>query len=226
MNKTKLNLRNVAMIFACLAVTAVFISCSKDNSGTLNKLGGSQSAIGQVGTTFNIPASIPGVGPISAEVTELNDGVSTIVLSTTVTNTEYRAMLNRAQEVKSISPEVVIEVNYRMTSDGIQEVRPGGNHTLNIVKYNAKVGDVYTLATRSSSDVSLRREVTKVSNDNDYAWNGMNIKTIQTVETGREIPGLGSITYVTNHKFGIVGVKFSLEDGTALSFPIIGSVTN
>jgi hypothetical protein len=39
------------------------------------------------------------------------------------------------------------------------------------------------------------------------------IKTID-VEQDSRIPGVSKLIYFTNHKFGIVGVRAKLEDGT------------
>lgn len=104
---------------------------------------------------------------------------------------------------------VCFERNFRITPEGIESVYPEGNLTL--VKYDAKVGDVYSLKRGSKT---IRREVTSVSSDDDYYWAGMYIKTIKVKETGRGIPGVSSIEFAFNHRFGIVGIKVLFEDGT------------
>jgi len=208
------------MIVACLAVAAVFISCEKVKVNTLD---GDQSPIGQVGTTFSLLGNVSDVSNASAQVVSLDDGVSTISLSANITNPDYLSMLSSLSSKVDISGTTVkIDRQYRFTDAGIQSVYPNGE-VLNVIKYNAKVGDVYTIKRGAHT---IHREVTVVSNKDEYSWNGLLIKTIHVKETGRGVPGLDYVEYVTNHKFGLVALKIFFEDGTSLNIYGKSSVTN
>jgi hypothetical protein len=62
----------------------------------------------------------------------------------------------------------------------------------------------------------------------DYPYGFMLIKVIQVEETPNYLKttGISKITYVANHKFGLVGVKFTLDDGSNVTFPIYNSAEN
>jgi hypothetical protein len=53
----------------------------------------------------------------------------------------------------------------------------------------------------------------------------MLIKTIHVRETSGT-PGLDYVDYVTNHKFGLVAIKFGFEDGTTRTVFIDSGATN
>lgn len=116
---------------------------------------------------------------------------------------------------------VSLERNYRITSEGIESVYPEGHLTL--VKYDAKVGDVYSLRRGS---VTIRREVTSVSSNDDYYWAGRFIKTIKVKETGRGIPGVSCLEFVFNRQFGIVGFNVLYEDGNFKEVEIVSGNYN
>jgi len=208
----------VKMTVACLTVAVMLISCGKD--GSSGSLGGKQSPIGKVGNTFTITSKTPGVSGISAKVVDLDNGVSTVAVSVNITNSTYLTALAMSPDIEVSGNKMTINPRGHVTSNGIQEVLPDGT-TLTLVKANAKVGDVYT-----NSNSSLRREVTKVSKENDYTWNGMQVKTIHIKETGRGIPGLDYIEFLYNEELGLVGCKFFLEDGTVMDYPIASQATN
>ena len=225
----KLIWRSVAkMIVACLTVAAVFISCEKDESS--GSIGGSQSPIGQVGNSFRVLGTIPGVNvsSIVAMVATLDDGISTISASASITNTSYLSMIQNAFDTGILTggqisgTRISGDLKYRFTENGIQSVLPDGK-LLTVIKYNAKVGDVYSLKVGANT---IRREVTAVSNENDFSWDGMKIKTITVKETGRGIPGVDYLEYRCNHKFGIVAGTVYFEDGTFVSSTGKSSATN
>ena len=213
-----MNMRNLCTIFL-MGLLILGAACKKSSDG-YEPLGGSQSAIGEVGNSFSI-GSISGVNNVSANVTELSNGVSTIAYSATVTNPSYLEMIKSMDDVTVSGNSIQREREYRITTEGIESVYPEGNLTL--VKYDTKVGDVYSLDRGSKT---IRREVTSVSHDDDYYWGGMYIKTIHVKETGRGIPGVSNIEFVFNHKFGIVGLKISFEDGTSKEIGIFSNSNN
>ena len=220
--------RNVAkMTVACLVVAAVFISCEKDKSSG-GSIGGSQSPIGEEGNTFSLIGSISGVSNVLARIVDLDDGVSTISASVNISNSTYLDLIKDAFNSGIFTggdvsgTKVSGELRFRITDAGIQSVLPDGK-LLTVIKYNAKKGDVYTVKQGSRT---IRREVTNVSDENDFPWGGMNIKTITAKETGRGTPGIDYMEYRCNHRFGLVAVKLFFEDGTSLSIPLSSGATN
>jgi len=79
-----------------------------------------------------------------------------------------------------------------------------------IVKYNANVGDKYEFT--SSNGMKITRTVTYKSTTDDYQVGFWYLKVIKVEET-REDPLMEKITYITNHKFGLVGVLLEPKAG-------------
>jgi hypothetical protein len=55
------------------------------------------------------------------------------------------------------------------------------------------------------------------------------IKTIQVEDNPiylKSTAGVSKVTYVANHKFGLVGVKLAFDDGTTTTFPVYSSTEN
>lgn len=171
-------------------------------------VGGSQSPIGEVGNTFSI-STIPGLSGVSAEVTALKDGKSTVTYNAEISDQTLLNMIKSMDGISVSGNTVQRESTYRITSEGMESVYPEG--TLTLVKYDARVGDVYSL---KRGAVTMKREVTAVSSDDDFFWGGMMIKTIDVKETGRNIPGVSNILFRFNHKFGLVNIVVYFEDGT------------
>ena len=209
--------KQIAILLSGLLL--LMVSCKKSSDG-YEPLGGSQSAIGEVGNSFSI-GTISGVASVSANVTNLSNGESTVAYTANITNSSYLDMIKSMDDVSVTGSSVQRESTYRITTEGIESIYPEGNLTL--VKYDAKVGDVYSLKRGSKT---IRREVTLVSSDDDYYWAGMYIKTIKVKETGRGIPGVTNIEFVFNHRFGIVGIKVLFEDGTSKEIGIVSGNYN
>ena len=190
----------------CLLCT----SCEKYlNPG--QSLGGTQSAIGEAGNTFSM-SSVEGISNQSAVISELNDGISTIVYSCQV---DDPLLLDMARAVTGTSVSGKIATGggkAKVTDKGIMNVYDEGN--LVLVYYDAKVGDEYSLKRGSRT---ITRSVTAKSDTDDYSWGWLLIKTITIEETGRGIPGVSKIVYQTNHKFGLVAIKVFFEDGSSKS---------
>jgi hypothetical protein len=205
----------LTLIFLGLLVAGT--SCKKDDN---KALGGSQSAIGQVNNTFTTPP-IEGLPDMTIKVTDLTDGVSTVTYSSQITDDNLIPLIQSMTGVNITDHYVERERQYRITSEGMESVYPEGN--LILVKYDAEVGDVYTL---DRGGKTLRREVVSKSTDDDYYWYGMMIKTINVKETGRGIPGLSNIEFMFNHRFGIVGIIVVFEDGTTRQMNISSNNDN
>jgi hypothetical protein len=127
-------------------------------------------------------------------------------------------------------PGVVIDGNsvsisnlqVQQTTDGIK--CNTGPFAGILVKYDASVGDTFATGTAGK----VRTVVSKTGVD-DYPYGMYLIKTIQvesTVSEASRISGINRITYIANHRFGMVGVKVDFEDGTNATFPIYTSAEN
>lgn len=198
----------------------VFSSCKKESS---SDLGGSQSPMGNVGVTVtSSPAEIAGVSNFSAIVASLQDGVSSYTASATVTNPVFKNMLANFPGV-TINGDVVSisDMQIQQTSEGMKNLT-GPNSGI-LVKYDSEVGDTYPIG----STGKVRTVVSKTGVD-DYYYGGLLIKTIQVEmnPTTLKSTGISKYTFVYNHKFGLVGVKVTLDDGSSSIFPVFSSVTN
>jgi len=182
-------------------------SCGKDYLE--QSLGGTQSAVGEVGNTFDV-STVSGLSNVSAKVTDLSNGVSKIEYMADITDQKLLSMAQYIPGATFVGNKITTGGQVKMTDKGIMNVYDEGN--LILVKYDAKVGDTYKLKRGANT---MTREVIAKSTEDDFFWGWMMIKTIDVEETGRGIPGVSKITYFTNHKFGLVSVKFDLEDGTS-----------
>jgi hypothetical protein len=194
---------------ASLAVLLMASSCNLIESIKPDgKIGGTQSIIGEVGNSFSI-GGLSGVSGFEAEVKTLEDGVSNINGSITITDTKMREILKTIPEYTWNGNKMTVTKKYRVTDEGIQSVYPDGNFTL--VKYDDKVGEKYT---HKINGKTIVREVAYKSTEDEYAWGFMDIKIIRVTETGRGLNGVSKLEYILNHKFGLVGFKAYFEDGS------------
>lgn len=191
---------------------AMFISCTKDGSIDLK---GEQSEFGEVGNEIEWTVGQFGIDDSGMYVSELNDGVSTIVCSATSTDDQLIDLLKMmptnifAGDFKITGNTIEATVNAKITDEGAQVVFEDGTK-LTLVKYDAKVGDKYTATV---GGVTLENEVTERSIEDDYFWGGLLIKVI-TVKYKSHTPGILYVEHVYNHKFGLVGIAVYLEDGS------------
>lgn len=101
----------------------------------------------------------------------------------------------------------------KVTSEGIQDYMYGGgdlSKPFTMVKYNCAVGDKYEFT--DVDNVKITRTVVKKSTTDDYLVGGWYLKVMQVEET-KEDAVISKITYVFNHKFGIVGANVVFKTG-------------
>ena len=192
MRKTLLALFTVAALLA----TA---SCNKNNS-----LGGEQDSKGEVGTVLK--GDFAGATNIDVSVTKLNNGVSTVSGTFTMTDERYMNIIKQLPKQFSVDgDEVTIKnIKYKATDEGVENLS-GTPYDGVLVKYKAKVGDTY----------SNGGKVTHVSTDNDFKWGAMNIKVVEVQNSKKsKIQGVKKVTYWGNHRFGIVAVETEFDDGS------------
>lgn len=212
------------LLIALLVVVAV--SCKKSSSGPL---GGSSTAMSQVGNTFTIHpmGSMPGVSNISAEITELEDGISNIEFSVEIDDENLENLIEFAvsKYPSTLSFEDGVftgNMNARITDKGMSIIFEEGE--LIGVKYDAKVGDTYTL--NMNGDL-ITNEVISRSTEDDFWWmGGAIIKVIEVESSGFDVPGLDKVKMYYNHKFGLVGVDFKFIGGTSQSADVVSSAFN
>jgi hypothetical protein len=204
-----------------LLVTFQFLSNSSCNLlEDDDSLGGSQSPIGAVDNNFGI-SDVTGISNANAKVTKLDKDVSTITYTCTVDNANWLSLAPYIPGTVVNGKNVTSTGKVILTSEGIMNVYDEGN--LILVKYDAKVGDSWSLKRGSKT---ITRTVSKKSETDDYSWGWLLIKTITVEETGRDVPGVTKVVYETNHRFGLVGVTVFFEDGTSKKVGIFSDADN
>ncbi len=208
---------SIAILVLCLSCEKLF---NKDDPGTL---GGDQSPMGEVGATvLSGSMEIAGVSNFTAQVKALKDGISTYTGSATVKNTVLKSLVTNIPGITIVGDQVsTTGMDFKATKEGLElKTGPGAGIW---VKYDSKVGDTYPIG----STGKVRTVVAKTGVD-DYPYGFMLIKVVQVEENPAYLKtaGISKITYVANHKFGLVGVKFTLDDGTSATFPIYNSAEN
>ena len=202
----------VVLFFLVLTSCDWFDSANKaDDSGTIG--GSSSISVNTVGNTFLNSVQINGISfaaNSSITVTKVENGVATIGVKSKLP--ANNALVNLiAAKYKDASGNLDCTGKVKMTDEGILDYTNKDEAPFVLVKYDAKVGDKYVLEKSDGSKIT--REVVRKSTADDYYWGGMMIKTID-VEQDSRIPGIKKIVYFTNHKFGLVGVRLYMEDGT------------
>ncbi len=214
--------------FGIIILSMAFASCKKE---AVDTLGGTQSAIGAVGASVtSSTAAVAGVSAISGRVASLTDGVSSFNGSAVITNATIKnIMSNWSGAVINGNNVTVTGIKAKFTSEGIEGIEPLEPGV--IVNYSSQVGDTY----KGSNGVV--RTVVSVSTTDDYYWGGaenkdgtpskggFNIKVMKVEETPMVL-GVKKITYVANHRWGLVGVEFTFDDNSVAKFPVFSSASN
>jgi hypothetical protein len=217
-------MKKIFVVLFSMTILVVCVSCedlfNNEDSGTL---GGDQSPMGEVGAaTESSSMEIAGVSNFSASVIALKSGVSTYTGTATVKNEILKNLVANIPGITVVGDKVTTSgMDFKVTKEGVElKTGPGAGIW---VKYDSNVGDTYPIG----STGKVRTVVAKTGVD-DYSYGFMLIKVIQVEETPNYLKttGISKITYVANHKFGLVGVKFTLDDGTTASFPIYNSAEN
>lgn len=187
------------LLLTFLAVPALLfaVSCEKTNT-----ISGEQSPLGEVGTTLS--GDFAGASDINLSVTALNDGISTVSGTFTMTDNRYMKLIKNHPRFFDVNGDKVTvhDVKFKATTNGIENV--SGENDGIIINYNSKKGDTY----------SNGRKVTHVSTDNDFQWGSMKIKVIEVKGDAKKADGVKSVTYWGNHRFGIVAVETVFDDGS------------
>lgn len=191
------------------------------DSKSSDSIGGSSDiAINKVGNTF---ANNVVVGFNSYQgnigITGISDGVATVKFQAAIP-ANVPILQGIKPKYKDSSGNLVCEGKFKMTDEGILDYNNKDHKPFVLVKYDGKVGDIYTL--EKSDGTTIEREIIRKSDTDDFYWNGMIIKTID-VEQSSNIPGVDNILYFCNHKFGVVAVRVNMEDGTKPQLNLVPS---
>jgi hypothetical protein len=199
--------------FFLIGLTLLATSCKKDSaSDSSNSIGGSTAiALNTVGNEFagyvKLGTSIFDGGE-SIKITSVSNGITTVNCTGTIpANTPLTDLVPAS--FKDGTGKLNVNLKFKNTSEGILYYTMEDNQPFTLVKYDASVGDKYIL--NKSDGKKITRTVTAKSTTDDYLWGGMLIKTV-TVEQDSRIPGVCSIVYQANHRFGLVSVKIIMDD--------------
>lgn len=203
---------NVFLLSATMVVLCM--SCAKDDP---NVVSGDQSPMGQVGVIVeSSSAEIAGVSNFSATIVALKGGVSSFNGSATVKNEILRNLVANIPGFTIDGDKVTaLNIESKQTKEGFDlKTGPGAGV---LVKYGSSVGDTYKIGTTGE----VRTVVSKTGVD-DYPYGFYLIKVIKVEENPKYLKSVGvtKITYIANHKYGLVGVMFNFDDGTSVEFPI------
>ena len=219
-------MKKLVLLILGVTIMTLCFSCDKlfNKEDDPDVLSGDPSPMAEAGVEVSSSsAAIAGVSNFSATVTEFKDGISTYTGSATVTNPVIKNMVANFPGV-TIDGNTVSIANMQMqqTTEGIKCLTGPGAGV--IVNYNSSVGDTYPMGTTDK----VRTVVSKTGVD-DYSYGFYLIKTIQVESSPdglKSATGVSKITYIANHKFGLVGVKVAFDDGTSSTFPVYSSAQN
>jgi hypothetical protein len=202
----------ISCFFLVLVLFAT--SCKKDdnNSGSSSSIGGSSTIpINTVGNTFT-NFVVVGVSSYQGTITmtKITNGVATVQFKAVIPS-NIPILQGIKTKYKDASGNLSCEGSFKITDAGILDYNNKDHLPFVLVKYDANVGDKYTLT--KNDGTKIVRTVVRKSTTDDYPWNGMFIKTVD-VEQSSNIPGVRKITYFTNHKFGLVAVMVEMDDGS------------
>jgi hypothetical protein len=214
-----------------LSVFAIAItSCSSFDltNSSSNSIGGTTdipiNTVGNVfGTSIKMGNNTYYNGTVSVVTKDVSSaGISTISFKATLPSNQPLLDGIKSKYLDS-KGNLDCEGTFKMTDKGILDFNNIDHKPFVLVKYDAKVGDKYTL--KKSDGETITRTVVSKSTTDDYSWGLWLIKTIN-VEQDSRIPGVTKLEYITNHKFGLVGVKLYLEDGTTSTLSLFANYNN
>lgn len=210
------------LTFLCIIALAFFnTSCDSFglSGGTKNELNGvTDIAINTVGNTFASSIQI-GSKYVNAEssikIIKSESGVNTFEIKVDLTKDASLASINALipSNLKDSNGKLNFTTKVKMTDEGILDFSNSDDAPFIAIKYDSEVGDKYVL--KKSNGETITRTVVRKSTEDDYYWGGMIIKTID-VEQEQCYPGFKKYQYFFNHKFAIVGVVITAEDGSIL----------
>ncbi len=217
-------MKKLLILLLSISIGFLCFSCEKIlDKEDADELKGEQSPMGEVGTTVTSSSvEIAGVSNFSAVVSKLESGISIYTATAKVTNTLLKNMVANFPGVTIDGDNVTItDMKIQQTKEGIKSHTGPGAGVL--VKYDSEVGDTYPIG-----NTGKERKVVSKTGVDDYSYGFLLIKTIQVEmePLGSKAVGVDKITFIANHRFGMVGVKVDFDDQTDVTFPIYSSTEN
>lgn len=118
--------------------------------------------------------------------------------------------------------KISIELKSKITSAGIQDYRySGGNESkpFTLVKYEDPVGSVYSFT--DSTGRVIQRTVSYKADKEDWGLGFLMVKSIRVDETVTDNPAYSKLTYITNHKFGMIGTLVTMKNGKVFNLTFV-----
>lgn len=109
---------------------------------------------------------------------------------------------------------VTTEIKVKATDKGIQDFvysKGNTNKPFTLIKYDDNVGDSYSFTAEDGTKYT--RTIVSKSDKNEYPLSFLDIKVTKVEETQPNDPLLKTISYYTNHKFGLVGIELVTTNG-------------
>jgi hypothetical protein len=151
-------------------------------------------------------------------VTELPQSVKMGILDTYLAR--YGASIDTTDK-GSMKLRAILKA--KITDRGMQEYFSSGGNTsrpFTIVKYDAAIGDSYEFTLDDGT--KKKRTVMSRSTTDDYPVAFWLLKVIKVKEetVDAEDPLLDELWYITNHKYGLVGIEGTLKSGKPLKITV------
>jgi len=215
-------MKRTPIIALCILLISFLSSCSSFDLEK-EKLGGEESPMAEKGVTVSSTSiNVAGVSDFSGTITSSENGIATYEGKAVVTNSYLKQLFANIPEVTVVGDTIKTEdFQMKQTKDGL-ELLSGPTSGI-LVNYSSSVGDKY-----QTDDPGIEREVVSKSTTDDYPYGFYNIKVIEVEEPTSVLKsgGVSKITYYANHRFGLVGIQFSFDDGTTAKFPVYTSTEN
>lgn len=198
---------------AFAVITAMFFAACKDEADEIDKISGNTDLpTNKVGYTYNLKGTFSGAAVGTDFKATVIENTGNVVEINLVGKINDKLASNFPSSHVGENGNVNLSGKFINSTDGVAYINSKGEQNV-LVKYNSEVGDKWSYTSYDGKKIT--HEVKSVSKDNDYYWGGMYIKVIKAEHT-LPYPGFSKATYYANHKFGLVGVDFTLEDGTII----------
>ena len=214
-------MKKVKFILA-LPVLGLFLSvngCDQDGIKKNPTIGGNTDfAENQVGSTSKLNVSGDD-SEAQLKVIDNQGGVITVEATFTIP-AKYKSTIENLGETfygsktKFIDSQGKFKSSFKVknSSEGIAFYDPKDRQVV-AMKYDSKVGDKWSFDKANGEKIDF--EVSYKSETDDFSYAFFDIKVVKVEQIFHE-PGITKIVYIGNHKFGLVGIEFYLEDGTII----------
>ena len=180
--------------------------------------GNTDFAENQVGSTSKLNVSGDDL-EAQLKVIDNQGGVITVEATFTIP-AKYKSTIENLGETfygsktKFIDSQGKFKSSFKVknSSEGIAFYDPKDRQVV-AMKYDTKVGEKWSFDKANGEKIDFK--VTHKSDTDDFQYSFFNIKVVKVEQIFHE-PGITKIVYIGNHKFGLVGIEFYLEDGTII----------